>query len=80
MPDLGMTFEQVWTAGGREFAEAHHIIPLSRLQGSIERTPEHLVTVCANCHRMLHHMSGQPGDLSILRKIVKGIKGNRLMG
>jgi predicted HNH restriction endonuclease len=38
---------------GREFAEAHHIIPLSQLRESVKTRLEDLATVCANCHRML---------------------------
>jgi predicted HNH restriction endonuclease len=56
---------------GHEFAEAHHIIPLSRLKGPVMTTVDDLITVCANCHRMLHQMDGKSGDIPRLRSIVR---------
>lgn len=55
---------------GRDFAEAHHKVPLSTLQGEVKSTLEDLVTVCPNCHRMLHKMKGVETDLDELRKIL----------
>ena len=34
--------------------EVHHIVPLAEV-GRQETTIEHLMCVCANCHRILHH-------------------------
>ena len=67
----GTRFEEAYGQLGRLFAEAHHIVPLSKLKGQVERTPEDLVTVCANCHRMLHRMEGTKDDLPRLRRIVR---------
>jgi hypothetical protein len=61
-------FEDTYGDIGREFAEAHHRIPLSKIKGEIENTPVNLITVCANCHRMLHRMSGDPSDIKELTK------------
>ena len=69
-----MTFEKTYGEFGREFAEAHHIVPLSKLRGRVERSPEDLVTVCANCHRMLHKMDGTEDDVPRLRRIVRNRK------
>ncbi len=55
---------------GHNFAEAHHKVPLSHLKGERERSPEHLITVCANCHRMLHKLSGEEGDIEKLRGLL----------
>ena len=36
--------------------EVHHKIPLAILRKRLTKTPEDLVCVCANCHRVLHHL------------------------
>ncbi|MCA9072006.1 MAG: HNH endonuclease [Planctomycetaceae bacterium] len=66
-----MRFEETYGKLGRDFAEAHHIVPLSKLSGQVKTSLEDLITVCANCHRMLHRMSGERGDVQKLRKIVQ---------
>lgn len=73
----GFNFERVYGELGREFAESHHRIPLAKLRGSVKTQLRDLVTVCANCHRMLHRMSGQPSDVPSLRKIVKNRRRRR---
>jgi len=66
----GMRFEEIYGEEyGRDFAEAHHIIPLSQLKTRVLNLPKDLVTVCSNCHRMLHKMDGVKGDVSRLKKI-----------
>ena len=35
--------------------EVHHIVPLSKLGRRRRTRLEHLICVCANCHRILHH-------------------------
>jgi|JI10StandDraft_1071094.scaffolds.fasta_scaffold375844_3 hypothetical protein len=52
---------------GREFAEAHHIIALSKLRQNVKTKVSDLITVCSNCHRMLHRMDGQANDFKKLR-------------
>jgi 5-methylcytosine-specific restriction endonuclease McrA len=64
----GMRFEEVYGELGRGFAEAHHIVPLSRLKGEVKTRIEDLRTVCANCHRMLHRMDGERSDIASLRR------------
>jgi HNH endonuclease len=64
-------FEKVYGNLGREFAEAHHLRPLSTLRGKSRTSLDDLATVCANCHRMLHRMRGVRGDLSKLRALVR---------
>ena len=66
-----MTFEDVYGPLGRGFAEAHHRQALASLDPAIHTKPEDLVTVCANCHRMLHRMDGEDSDLQKLRAIVR---------
>ena len=67
----GFRFEKVFGKLGAGFAEAHHLVPLAKLRESVLTQLEDLVTVCANCHRMLHRMDGNRGDLARLQKLVK---------
>lgn len=63
-------FEVTYGALGEGFAEAHHTLALSKLRESVETSPRDLVTVCANCHRMLHRMKGASTDVALLRRLV----------
>jgi len=54
----------------RTFSEAHHIVPISKIDVEREVKLEDLRTVCPNCHRMLHKMNGTKADMEALRKIV----------
>jgi len=55
---------------GNGFAEAHHIIALSKIKRKVKTTEDDLITVCSNCHRMLHRMEGRADDYKTLRKLV----------
>lgn len=48
------SFYKTYGRIGQGFIEAHHVVPLSKLDGSITIKTEDLVPVCANCHRILH--------------------------
>lgn len=52
-----INFGRLYGRVGRGFAEAHHRIPLSSPRATKKTRIEDLVTVCANCHRMLHRLS-----------------------
>lgn len=68
----GLRFEKVYGKElGRDFAEAHHLVPLHKLKGVVKTSLDDLTTVCANCHRMLHRMDGKRDDITKLRAIVK---------
>lgn len=64
-----MTFKEVYGDVGRGFAEAHHVLPLSQLAASVVSSVNNLVTVCSNCHRMLHRLGGEEGDIARLRRM-----------
>jgi 5-methylcytosine-specific restriction endonuclease McrA len=66
-----LNFTDRYGVYGNGFAEAHHIVPLSKIQSVIKTTEKDLITVCSNCHKMLHRMSGKRDDYITLRKIVK---------
>lgn len=63
-----ITFEEVYGDLGYAFAEAHHIVPLSHLNGPATTRLEDLITVCANCHRMLHKLPGRQSDICALKR------------
>lgn len=51
----GFRYPQKYGERGQGFAESHHLVPISRLTGEQEILLKDVITVCANCHRMLHH-------------------------
>lgn len=55
---------------GMKVAEAHHIISLSQLKTRTKTTKTDMITVCPNCHRVLHRMEGKADDYRKLKKIV----------
>lgn len=55
--DFGETYGEL----GRGFIEAHHIVPVAKLEPGAKTRLKDLAAVCANCHRMLH----RSGYLSI---------------
>lgn len=63
----GFDFETFYGALGSQFAEAHHKKALASLKGKATTDLKDLITVCANCHRMLHRMDGGPADVLKLR-------------
>lgn len=71
----GFDFEETYGALGKEFAEVHHIVPVS--EGERENDYRNLVPLCPNCHRMIHRLykdltPQQYGDaVEILRNKLK---------
>jgi len=73
-----LKFEDLYGDIGHGFAEAHHIIPLSKLKGPVDNRIEDLITVCSNCHRMLHRLSGEERDIDELtQRYGRGMKDQR---
>ena len=50
----GFDFFKTYHELGREYAECHHLAPLSDLREERKTKLSELGIVCANCHRMLH--------------------------
>lgn len=65
-----MSFKEVYGEIGECFAEAHHVVPLSRLETIVKSSLKDLITVCSNCHRMLHRMKGEAGDVEQLKRML----------
>ena len=66
----GLKFDEMYGVLGTGVAEAHHVVPLAKLKRAQKPNVADLCTVCANCHRMLHRMRGEGGDLDSLRQII----------
>jgi 5-methylcytosine-specific restriction endonuclease McrA len=64
-------FEEVYGKIGRGFAEAHHLVPLNHIRKQTITLPDDLITVCSNCHRMLHLLEGKREDFKKLRRLLK---------
>lgn len=62
-------FGKVYGVWGQDFAEVHHIEPLSEDPERVRETNPavDLAVVCANCHRMLHRQRDLVLDLDELR-------------
>ncbi|WP_158304258.1 HNH endonuclease [Solidesulfovibrio magneticus] len=50
----GFSFHKFYGERGKNFAEVHHIKPLSYLDAEASTKIEDLAIVCSNCHRMIH--------------------------
>jgi len=50
----GFDFFKTYGNIGEGFIEAHHRIPLSKINGESKTKLEDLALVCSNCHRMIH--------------------------
>ncbi len=55
----GFNYAKVYGAWGEGYIHAHHLIPVSERGGTYVVDPVHdMVTVCANCHSMIHRRRG----------------------
>ena len=52
------SFKQRYGDIGDGFIEAHHKIPVSKLEPESKTKIEDIALVCSNCHSMLHHRGG----------------------
>jgi 5-methylcytosine-specific restriction protein A len=50
----GFDFAERYRDIGEGFAECHHVVPVSELNGTQKTRLKDLAIVCPNCHRMLH--------------------------
>lgn len=62
-----LSFEDVYPPPlGSNFIEAHHKVPLSKVESMVRTTLDDLMMVCSNCHRMIHRTSNCEGNLRLL--------------
>ena len=66
----GFNFEKVYGARGKYFIEVHHLKPLSSYDEEHDVNLEDLVSLCSNCHSMIHFGKSliTPNDLAVIIK------------
>jgi predicted HNH restriction endonuclease len=74
VPGCAFDFEKVYGPIGSNYAQVHHLIPLSSSDDQRETNLLELAIVCANCHVMIHR-GGECRDLESL--VVKPGKRKR---
>ena len=69
----GMDFEEKYGSIGRGYIHVHHIVPLSTIGKGYQVNPRtDLITVCANCHAMLHRrVNGKVVTIKELKRLLK---------
>lgn len=50
----GFSYAEKYGDLGKGYIEAHHKIPLSKLEDACQTKESDIIFVCANCHRMIH--------------------------
>lgn len=64
----GFDFEKTYGDIGLEYIEAHHLVPISSLQGRVLKLDpaRDFAALCSNCHRMIHR-TADTSDVAGLR-------------
>ena len=71
-------FEETYGERGKEYIEVHHVVPLSSQEEQVQVNPyTDLITLCANCHRMIHRKKNEILSLDELRQIIRISKKNK---
>lgn len=66
----GFDFAELYGERGSNFIEAHHTVPLSKLDGTGRTKVSQLAMLCSNCHRMIHHQ--EPWlEVAVLRDLIE---------
>ncbi|HEX4502991.1 MAG TPA: hypothetical protein VH187_17785 [Scandinavium sp.] len=69
-----MSFEDVYGEIGVGFIHVHHLKPLHTIDKEYNVDPEYdLITVCPNCHAMIHRLKEQPSKEDLKKLIKKAI-------
>ncbi|WP_425929982.1 HNH endonuclease [Pseudomonas sp. NyZ201] len=68
----GFDFEQAYGEHAKGFIHVHHVVPISDFGGEKEVVPEtDLVTLCANCHAVVHRKRDMTLSLDELKGMVR---------
>ncbi|WP_081702961.1 HNH endonuclease [Desulfuromonas sp. TF] len=72
----GFNFEKSYGARGADFIEVHHIKPIHTYQQEQHVDPKtDLITVCSNCHRMIHRDPSNILSIEVLKTILSDHRG-----
>lgn len=67
-------FHATYGSLGENFIEAHHTVPVCEMLGNSETRPEHLMMLCANCHRMVHRYRPWQENCEKIKAAIKMLK------
>ncbi|MDR6711252.1 putative restriction endonuclease [Pseudomonas hunanensis] len=69
----GFDFEQAYGEHAKGFIHVHHVVPISTFGGEKTVNPEtDLVTLCANCHAVVHRKRDMTLSVNELKGILRG--------
>lgn len=69
----GFDFEIAYGEHAKGFIHVHHVVPISRFGGETAVNPRtDLVTLCANCHAMVHRRQDVTLSVDDLKGILRG--------
>lgn len=71
----GFDFRQFYIGFDKDYAEVHHMDPISSSENERETTLENLAVVCSNCHSAIHRIDPMP-SIPEMRKKVKSQQGS----
>ena len=66
-----MNYQKTYGSLGARFAECHHRVALAERSRPALTRLDDLITVCADCHRMLHRMPGERADYLELQAVMR---------
>lgn len=68
----GFDFEEIYGERGAGYIEAHHLRPISSIEGKAKVDPKtDMAVVCSNCHRMIHRRKNKILSLEELKSLIK---------
>ena len=66
----GFNFNVKYGDIGKNYIEAHHLVPFSKLEENAKLSPKKdFAVLCANCHRMIHKFETTP-NIEQFKKII----------
>ena len=66
----GMRFDERYGDYGKNFIEVHHTVPLKSYTEERQTSVEELVTVCSNCHSIIHRKKNYVLTIDELKQIL----------
>lgn len=72
----GFNFEETYGERGKDYIEVHHIRPISSFEGKEQHIDPKtdLITLCSNCHRMIHRKSDDILAVDSLKALLTALK------